>query len=441
MSTKRTLSIILLTCAMLLVPGAAPGSASPGQSEELAPSLTAASPRIGPEMRLDPSPQCDSCNQSWPAVAHNYNYAHNEYMVVWENTWPGGKKDIYARRVSESGQILSWFCVTTGANNRSRPALAYNATNDEYLVIWQHEVSSGVYEVWGRIIAWNGSYLKSEFLIFSWSNRSFVAPRAAWNSIHNEYLVIWSAFDTATLLNTDVACKRVLADGSMPYGHLIVSNVGGPQEVDIVYNVALDRYMVAWARHSGATNGYDIYGAFLDRTGAKIAPPDEFAVYSGPSGQTTPAVTTNGQNHYMVVWQHFDNSYTPGDWDIYGRLFQADGSPVTSPFMLSNTLDDEMGPDVAADGASQQYLAAWHRNASSQSIIVARLRNADGTLTVPMTVLYAPGLNAAAPAVACGIPGFLIAYKKGSGWVNYHIYGRMWWPEAVYLPLVLRNSP
>lgn len=98
-----------------------------------------------------------------------------------------------------------------------------------------------------------------------------------------------------------------------------------------------------------------------------------------------------------------------------------------------------MGPGVAADAATQQYLAVWHRNAGSQSIVVARLRNANGTLAAPMDVLYAPGWNATAPVVACDIPGFLIAYEKGSGWVHYHIYGRMYWSQAVFLPLVLRN--
>ncbi len=143
-----------------------------------------------------------------------------------------------------------------------------------------------------------------------------------------------------------------------------------------------------------------------------------------------------------VVWQHFDNSYTPGDFDIYGRLFQANGSPVTAPFMLSTTTDDEMLPDVAANGASQQYLAVWHRyNAAGEGRVVARLRNANGILATPVDVSYAPGWSAQAPAVACDIPGFLIAYEKGSpGWVPYHIYGRLYWPKALYLPLTLRNS-
>ena len=74
---------------------------------------------LGPEVQLSPSPQCDSSDEHYPAVA--YNYVHKEYLVVWQNEWPGGSRDIYARRVSESGQILSWFSTSTGANNRLRP--------------------------------------------------------------------------------------------------------------------------------------------------------------------------------------------------------------------------------------------------------------------------------------------------------------------------------
>jgi hypothetical protein len=55
------------------------------------------------------------------------------------------------------------------------------------------------------------------------------------------------------------------------------------------------------------------------------------------------------------------------------------------------------------------------------------------------------------PAVAAGNPGYLIVYEElappgalvqSATLTSYqHIYGRMWWPETVYLPLVLRNSP
>ena len=45
------------------------------------------------------------------------------------------------------------------------------------------------------------------------------------------------------------------------------------------------------------------------------------------------------------------------------------------------------------------------------------------------------------PAVAADVPGFLIVYEGDSSTTNHHIFGRMWWPEALYLPLVLRSPP
>ena len=41
------------------------------------------------------------------------------------------------------------------------------------------EVSSDVYEIWGRIIPWNGPGSNAEFRIIQWANRSFWTPRVA----------------------------------------------------------------------------------------------------------------------------------------------------------------------------------------------------------------------------------------------------------------------
>jgi hypothetical protein len=86
--------------------------------------------------------------------------------------------------------VGSWFAISAGTGDRFRPAVTYNATNDEYLIVWMKEVSPDVYELWGRIIAWNAGYQRPEFKIISWANRSFWMPRVAWNSYRNEYLVV-----------------------------------------------------------------------------------------------------------------------------------------------------------------------------------------------------------------------------------------------------------
>ncbi len=161
-----------------------------------------------PEIQISPSTSPESQRYE-PRVA--YNWDENEYLVVWHNYWPPAGYDIYARRVSSGGQLLSWFCVATGANgdNKKRlaPALAYNATAKEYLVVYMYDASGdGIHwEVWGRRVAWNGSWLGPEFPIFTWGNRAFENPRVAWNSYRNEYLVVANAKDTLSNHYNDVA--------------------------------------------------------------------------------------------------------------------------------------------------------------------------------------------------------------------------------------------
>jgi hypothetical protein len=439
MSIKRVTSIVLAVGAVMLTVGAIPSSAARSQSSDLSSISATTSHRLGDEVWLSPSPQCDSGNQSMLAVAHNP--VHGEYLVAWTNQWPDGKMDIYARRVSESGQVLEWFCVATGLDSggdgksRLMPSVAYNAAEDQYLVVWMYEVGSDDYEIWGKRIPWNGPGSYAEFRIFDWPNRNFWMPRVAWNSARNEYLVTWNATDTTWPPQpTDVAGHRVSAEGVVqnPGVPIIITTTDQPHNVDLLYSADQGGYMVVWTRVS-ATTSYDVYGAFLDPDGAKITPPGEFPISAEPGTQDFPAVATNEENRYMVAW----DDYQSGNWDIYGQVFRTNGSSFTAPFTLANTSDHEAYPDVTTN-ATSQYLTTWMRETSSGDYIVARLSDSDGTLAAPVNIFAAPSWDMDKASVACAVPGCLIAYSRGLPLAFYHIYGRLYWPQGIYLPLVLR---
>jgi hypothetical protein len=402
--------------------------------------------RFGPEVQLSPSPQCDTSDEHTPAVA--YNYVHKEYLVVWDNEWPGGSRDIYARRVSEGGQILTWFSISTGANNRLRPAVAYNATNGEYLIVWMKEVSSDVYEIWGRIIAWNGGYMNPEFKIISWTNRSFWTPRVAWNSYRNEYLVVWNAFNTTISfppgVPNDIASARLSNTGSI-LSSSILTTYSGPHQVDITYNVAMNQYFIAFVVvHTEATSGNDIYGLRVGWDGSPVGGLIEIYrddIAGQRKHQNHPAVATNEQDKYMVVWEH---AYTSTDHDIYGREYHVDGTPDGSYFTISSWTQDDTVPDVAANGANKEWVAVWQRalpSGSGYSIHGFRWGSAGSSAyTYLFDVINWTFYECKNPAVACDIPGYLIVYEEKVPPNKFDIYGRMWWPEAVYLPLILRNK-
>jgi hypothetical protein len=416
----------------------APKSNAPSGGHSPDGSLVATS-HLGGEIQLS-SPTTPECDRYKPRVA--YNWVHDEYLVVWHNTWSDGHRDVYARRVSASGQLLSWFSVSAGNNDRAQPAAAYNATTDEYLVVWMYNANGdgSTYEIWGRTVAWNGAYQGSEFQIITWANRTFWTPRVAWNSFRNEYLVVWSAFDATTSLPTDVAHALLAADGSKLYG-TIISSAEEPHQADVTYNVAADEYLVVWRRMWAPADG-DIRAARIDaETGTVVDPPGVFTVSAVTEDQLLPAVATNQQHRYMVVWQH---AY-PGpccDWDIRGQELDVNGNLVGSVFPIGSTTDDETSPAIVArPGPVRDYLAVWQRSTSTGEQIWAYHRR-DDNIEV-FEVAAAAFWDHKNPAVAWGQVASLIVYEGDSQsdpTVYRHIYGRMWWSETVYLPLILRNK-
>jgi len=418
--------------------------------------------RIGPEVQIStPTASPPDANRRLPAVAHNRN--HKEYLVVWHNEWPGGSHDIYAQRVTESGaKIGSWFCITTGLKDRVQPAVAYSATSDEYLVVWMQEddTRADVYNIRGRIIAWNNGYQRPEFTIITWANRSFWTPRVTWNSIRNEYFVVWNAFDTSGGLPgtaRDITGSRITNENG---GQVIATHMlafpedSGPHQVDIAYNVATNKYlMVCVITHTAGSSGNDIYGRLVNWDGI-LGPwieiyKDDYA--DGRKHQNAPAVATNEQDKYMVVWEH---AYRSTDHDIYAREYNATGTPAGSYFTLASWTEDDTVPDVAANGSTKEWVAVWQRalpGGSGYSIHGFRWGSAgSGVYTYAFDVINWLFYECRNPAIAADIPGYLIVYEElppmrslsdSANLTSYqHIYGRMWWPEALYIPLVLRNK-
>lgn len=438
MNARRFLFIILATGFMLS--GGNPNSGNAGLETPKDTNATSAvsAYRMSEEFQLSPVGNADRYQ---PQIA--YNYVHDESLVVWHNAWTGSR-DIYARRVSDGDKVLSWWCVTTGTTDRAQPAVAYNAINDEYLVVWMQEVSADVYEIWGRIVAWNGAYMYAEFKIISWPNRSFWSPQVAWNSYHNEYMVVWNAFDTTTGFPpgnpVDITGYRVSSTGVVTPASTLFTSYANPHQVDIVYNVAMDEYFLVFVVvHTQVTTGNDIYGLRVTWDGIPVNPPGLIHIYALEEDQTTPAIATNEQDRYMVVWDH---AYSSTDHDIYGREYYANGTPVGSYFSLASWTENTTVPDVAAHGQNNEWLAVWQEELSGgagYAVKGFRWSSGPNLYTYFFDIANYAFWENMNPAVSPTGAGFLIAYEADSSTTDRHILGRLWWGQSVYLPVLIRN--
>ncbi len=448
MPPNRATQILLVATTLMLAMAMAPSTSDgAGPAEQESEPSEAMSPEsyFSGERRIS-NPTSPECARYYPKAA--YDWVHDEYLVVWYNWWSLDFHDIYARRVTSAGELKSWFCVATGANGdgktRSHPAVAYNALAGEYLVVYMYDaLGDGThYEVWGRRVAWNGSSMGSEFQIFSWANRAFWTPRVAWNSYRNEYMVVANALDTTTGLWNDVAGRRVMADGSTPYpGHNISSQSQTlqPHQSDIAYNLAADEYLVVW-RQRWAGDDWDIYGARVrGDNGSVVNPPGVFVIDATAVNEQYPAVATNEQDRYLVVWQHGVGMPTT-DWDIYGRELYITGGWASTHIQIAVSLDSEQYPDVAVNGANNRNMVVWRRTlAGSGDEIWGFDWDPSAAWIVWLPFRIAPNVAWTPPVIAGGYPSYLIAYGRIES-TALHIWGRTWAPYAVFVPIILRNG-
>ena len=380
---------------------------------------------LGPEIPISFS----DIDHHGPAVASNWR--HDEYLVVYTKEWSPGRTTIEAQRVSTEGGKRVTAPISTGSEDSMAPAVAYNAFNDEYLVVWMYNASGdgSTYEIWGKTIAWDFSSQTAERKIVAWANRTLWTPRVAWNSAQNQYLVVWNAFSMNPLTPTDVAGARVSAEGNTLDGVHVTAD-DEPHQADVTYNVATGDYLVVWRRMTTAANGDIMAARVAGSSGAVVTPPGRFFVNGAAQDQRTPAVTTNYQNRYVVVWEH---AY-PGpccDWDIRGQELDVNGDRLGIAFSIADSSEDETRPTVVArPEAGRDYLVTYQRYRLQGEAIWAYHREDEAAeiFEVEAAVFW----DHQSPAVAWCEDGALMAYTGDSQTdpsVYKNIYGRIWASE------------
>ncbi len=381
-----------------------------------------------------------------PAIAYNARY--NEYLVVWETSQPNGGSSIYARRVAANGRRLAMFPVATGTNRQAHPSVAYDEDRERYLVVFSYDTNGdgSNWDIYGRFIDWNGPYpYLPDFPIWT-SQHNEVIPVVAFSETQDEFLVTWTASTGANL--SYISARRVFADGTgFPTSDQILLSIGAEnrQNQDVTYNLARDEYLVTWDVPK-AGSSLDIYGLRLSSTGSVLpggnpAVAGEFPIAGWPAAEGWPAVTTCHQSdQYLVAWQSDQDSVFQS-FAIYARYLDGDTVPG-NVYKMKDTTYNQTSVDGICSPDGQKYLLAWQEfDAGGGFGIWARLATPGEVMDTAFELVGSQ--NAAGrehPAVGSG-PNFLVAWEhiRDSGG-NRDIHGRIVGEVSFreYYPLVVR---
>lgn len=361
-----------------------------------------------------------------PAVA--YNSTNNEYLVVWagdDNTGAlvNNEAEIFGQRIDAAtgAEIGSDFRLSdmgpdgNATFDASSPAVAYNPTNNEYLVVWSGSDNTGAlisdeFEIFGqRIDAATGTEVgTNDFRLSDMGpdgnfNFSAFAPAVAYNPTNNEYLVVWTGDDnTAPLVDNEneIFGQRIDAATGAEVGtnDFRLSDMGpnggtsfGASAPAVAYNSTNNEYLVVWEGDDDTAplvdNESEIFGQRIDAaTGAEVGTNDFRLSDMGPDGNANfdalnPAVAYNPtHNEYLAVWEGEDNTGTLIDeeFEIFGqRINAATGAEVgTNDFRLSDmgTTDGSTSfgafePAVTYNSRDNQYLAVWQGDDDASPLV------------------------------------------------------------------------
>jgi hypothetical protein len=286
----------------------------------------------------------------------------------------------------------------------SGPAVAYNSTDSKYLVVWSGDDTLDDFEIYGQLLNVDGTEDGSEFKISvmgtAGDNSAAASPAVAYNADDNEFLVVWWGDDEDDSINNDfdVFGRRIAANGVLQGGDKIqISNVGPASNAsfqarfpDVVYNAQEDEYLVVWEGDDDTAplidNEFEVFGQLLNADGTEKG--SDFRISNmGPNGNinfgvrhdttptiedTGPAVAVNSlNNEYLVAWEGDDNSapLIDDEYEIYAQRIAADtGAEIGADTRLSdmggsgNASFDASAPAIAFDSTHDGYLVAWHGN-------------------------------------------------------------------------------
>lgn len=223
------------------------------------------------------------------------------------------------------------------------PAIVHNSTNNQYLVAWRRIEDVGIHagvldtEIVGQRLNASGEQTGADDFAISSTGGELSSPAVAYSPADEEYLVVWER----QISGHGIVGQRLDANtgGEVGENDFYISDAGElcPEEPSVTYNPTLNQYLVVW---SGILEGnvacwteHEVLGQGLDATTGTEVGPNDFRISDlGGTGnhdfhsESTAVARNSTAEEYLVVWYGDDNEggMVDGENEVFGQRLQSD---------------------------------------------------------------------------------------------------------------------
>jgi hypothetical protein len=253
------------------------------------------------------------------------------------------------------------FVISSQSEQEVNPAIAYNSQHQEYLVVWYND-RPGNDDIRAQRVSKNGGLVGGAFYISGGAGADRRFPDVAYNPQQDQYLVVWEHYEVASgygIYGRRVSGAGVVLDASDIVIRATGAGLYTPLTPAVVYASNPGKYLVVWEETWHPLPIIDgIYGQVVSSTGALSG--SKFTISEGSEERANPDIAYNSHaNGSLVVWQQKNGSL----WSVWSCLVDGDGPPPAfSPQVVTNTTESNKAPSVAAISTSPttyKFLVVW----------------------------------------------------------------------------------
>ncbi len=282
-------------------------------------------------------------DQIYPSISINQN---GGYLTWEENGSLKSGSEIKAVRLNSGFSRISSFPVAKLSLGDQRNPQVQLLNNGNAIFAWQGN-GLKTSDIYARILKGDGTFLTSDLRLNSYTKDQQSEP-AVTPVGDGGALVAWQSLGQDGSM-MGIYARLISPSGTVLSNEFLVNQITSfNQRSPAVTTLANGNVVIVWvSEQERFFDSVDIYGRLFDSAGNPVS--EELLLNSGNNPCANPSITALASGGFTVVWSEKDLLSRSNNWEVIGRSFSSGGIAAGADFKVNtNTYGDQYRPKIAA---------------------------------------------------------------------------------------------